>query len=218
MLAYLALAPGLLFLFAGTLRWTMAWVYVLVLVAFTLGSRLAAWRRFPDLLAERGSFGHARDVKPWDRGLVLVIALLGPAALSVVAGIDHRLAWPPPVPQALQVLSLACLIAGYALGTWAMLSNRFFSAVVRIQTDRGQHVVTSGPYRFLRHPSYAGGLLACLAMPLMLDAVWALAPAGIISLVLVVRTSLEDRVLVEELPGYRQYAAATKYRLVPGMW
>ena len=79
MLAYLVLAPGLLFLFAGTLRWTMAWVYVLVLVAFTLGSRLAAWRRFPDLLAERGSFAHARDVKPWDRGLVLVIGLLGMA-------------------------------------------------------------------------------------------------------------------------------------------
>ena len=218
MLAYLVLAPGLLFLFAGTLRWTMAWVYVLLLLAFTLGGRLAAWRRFPDLLAERGSFTHARDVKPWDRGLVLVIGLLGPAALSVVAGIDHRFAWPPPVPQALQVLGLAGLIAGYALGTWAMLSNRFFSAVVRIQTDRGQHVVTSGPYRFLRHPSYAGGLLACLAMPLMLDAVWALAPAGLISLVLIVRTSLEDRVLIEELPGYRQYAAATKHRLLPGVW
>ena len=98
-----------------------------------------------------------------------------------------------------------------------MLSNRFFSAVVRIQTDRGQHVVTSGPYRFLRHPSYAGGILACLAFPLMLDAIWALAPGAIVILVLIVRSSLEDRVLIEELPGYRQYAAATKHRLVPGV-
>jgi protein-S-isoprenylcysteine O-methyltransferase Ste14 len=218
MLAYLVLAPSLLFFFAGTLRWTMAWVYVLVLVALTLGSRLAAWRRFPDLLAERGSFGHAGDVKPWDRGLVLVIGLLGPAALSVVAGIDPRDARPPPVPQALPGLGLAGLIAGYALGTWAMLSNRFFSAVARIQTDRGQHVVTSGPYRFLRHPSYAGGILACVALPLMLDAICALAPGAIVILVPIVRTSMEDRVLIEELPGYRQSAAATVHRLVPGVW
>ena len=97
-----------------------------------------------------------------------------------------------------------------------MLSNRIFSATVRIQADREQRVVTSGPYRSRRPPSDAGGVVACL--PLMMDPIWVLAPEAIVSLALVERTSLEDRVLIGELPGYRQYAAATEHRLVPGVW
>ena len=99
-----------------------------------------------------------------------------------------------------------------------MVANRFFSAVVRIQTDRGQTVVTSGPYRLVRHPGYAGGMLAWLAAPLALDSLWALLPAALTALALVIRTILEDRMLHAGLPGYAEYAQRTRARLLPGVW
>jgi protein-S-isoprenylcysteine O-methyltransferase Ste14 len=99
-----------------------------------------------------------------------------------------------------------------------MVANRFFSAVVRIQRDRGHEVVTTGPYRVLRHPAYAGGLLAYLSFPFMLDALWALLPALGVVAALIARTALEDRALNAELPGYAAYAARTRSRLIPGLW
>jgi protein-S-isoprenylcysteine O-methyltransferase Ste14 len=110
------------------------------------------------------------------------------------------------------------IAAGYGLAVWAMVENRFFSAVARIQKDRGHEVVTTGPYRIVRHPSYAGAILAYLAFPLMLDALWSLIPGVIMAGVLVVRTGLEDRMLIEELEGYQGYAEETRYRLIPGVW
>jgi protein-S-isoprenylcysteine O-methyltransferase Ste14 len=99
-----------------------------------------------------------------------------------------------------------------------MVENAFFSSVARIQEDRAQEVVTTGPYRIVRHPSYAGALVAALALPFMLDAMWALIPAVMLGAVLVLRTALEDRMLSEELEGYQRYMERTRYRLVPGLW
>jgi protein-S-isoprenylcysteine O-methyltransferase Ste14 len=99
-----------------------------------------------------------------------------------------------------------------------MVENEYFSAVARIQEDRGQEVVTSGPYRIVRHPSYAGSLLASLALPFMLEALWSLIPAGIMAAALAIRTALEDRMLREELEGYQSYAERTRSRLIPGVW
>jgi protein-S-isoprenylcysteine O-methyltransferase Ste14 len=99
-----------------------------------------------------------------------------------------------------------------------MIVNRFFSAVARIQADRGQVVVTTGPYRFVRHPSYAGGLLAALAIPLMLDALWTYIPTLVLCIPLVIRTAFEDRLLLEGLDGYTNYARNTRFRLIPGIW
>jgi protein-S-isoprenylcysteine O-methyltransferase Ste14 len=110
------------------------------------------------------------------------------------------------------------VVLGYVLGTWAMVTNAYFSAVVRIQKDRGHKVVTDGPYRFVRHPAYAGGVVSSIAMPLMLGSFWALVPSGIALIFLVIRTKNEDKMLMEELPGYSDYAQQTRYRLVPGIW
>jgi protein-S-isoprenylcysteine O-methyltransferase Ste14 len=99
-----------------------------------------------------------------------------------------------------------------------MVSNRFFSAVVRIQSDRGQHVVTTGPYRFVRHPGYVGALLATVAAPLVLDALWAMVPTLVVVVAVVVRTALEDATLRDELAGYAEYGERTRYRLLPGVW
>lgn len=215
---YLLLAPGLLFLFGGTLAWPMAWIYFVLALVAALGSRLIVWRRSPDLLRERAQFAEAEDAEPWDRWLVLVVAIVGPALTSIVAGIDHRAGWGPGLPEVVQIVAAFLVAAGFGLGTWAMVANRFFSAVVRIQSDRGHRVVTGGPYRWVRHPAYAGGVLAFLAFPLMLDAVWALLPALLVTAGVVVRTALEDRTLIEKLPGYAEYAGHTRHRLLPGVW
>ena len=150
--------------------------------------------------------------------MVVIVGVLGPLVIWIVAGLNKRFSWPPDVPCTLQIISIAGIVFGYALGTWAMVTNAYFSAVVRIQKDRGHKVVTDGPYRFVRHPAYSGGLVSSLAIPLMLDSYWALVPAGIMLVFLVLRTKTEDKMLMDELPGYKEFAQQTRYRLVPGIW
>lgn len=116
------------------------------------------------------------------------------------------------------MVALAVLVGGYALGTYAMMENRFFSGVVRIQTDRGHYVVSTGSYRWIRHPGYAGALAAYLATPILLDSIWAFLPAFLVTAVPVVRIRLEDRTLQQRLDGYREYAGGVRYRLLPGVW
>jgi len=99
-----------------------------------------------------------------------------------------------------------------------MLANRFFSGVVRIQNERGHSVVSDGPYRWVRHPGYAGGFIGDLALPLLLGSAWAFIPAALTAGAVVLRTALEDRTLQAELPGYREYAQRTRFRLLPGVW
>lgn len=215
---YIFLVPGLLLVAAGTIAWPMAWVYVILLLASTLGSRLMVLKRNPDTLRERSRFLASEGTKAWDRLLVMIVGLLGPATMALVAGLDQRWGWSAVVPKAVQVLGALGVAAGYGVSVWAMVENAYFSAVARIQEDRGQQVVSSGPYRVVRHPSYAGTALACLAWPVMLDAVWALIPGVAMVMAVVVRTRLEDRMLREELEGYERYAQQTPSRLIPGVW
>jgi protein-S-isoprenylcysteine O-methyltransferase Ste14 len=196
----------------------MGWVYVGLSFFFTAVSRGIALRKNPDLLVERGRSLEAEDVKSWDRALVGLVALYGPLVTLVVAGLQQRFGWEPRISLTLQLVALVVLVLGYLVSTWAMAVNRFFSAVVRIQKDRGQTVVTSGPYRWVRHPAYAAGIPAFLATPVMLDAFWALIPAALVVVGVVVRTALEDRTLQEELEGYAAYAQRVRYRLLPGVW
>jgi protein-S-isoprenylcysteine O-methyltransferase Ste14 len=135
-----------------------------------------------------------------------------------VAGLDHRFVWSPVFPLWLIVLGFILTSLGYAFGVWAFVENRFFSSVVRIQTDRGHVVCDSGPYRLVRHPGYAGTILALLGIVLALGSVWTLIPAAVALIIAVVRTALEDQTLQEELPGYRDYARRVRYRLIPGIY
>ena len=217
-LVIVVLLPLVLFLAAGTWTWTAAWVYVIVHWVSTFLSRVLAWRANPDLLAERGRSVEEGFGRGWDRLLLLMGAVLGPLALWIVAGLDERFTWSPDLPLATQAIACGVLIAAYALSTWAFAANAFFSAVIRIQEDRGQKVITAGPYRLVRHPGYAGGVLAYLAMPVLLDSLWALIPAALTAVTVVARTALEDRTLQESLPGYAEYAQRTRFRLLPGVW
>jgi protein-S-isoprenylcysteine O-methyltransferase Ste14 len=217
MLFFIVLIPFLPLLLTWRWTWWEAWVYALVSILGFAISRALAARRHPDLIAERARFLRHEDAKPWDKALAPLVGL-GGGLLPLVAGLDARWGWSPSVGAWPKALSLAVFIAGYALGAYALIENRFFSGMVRIQSERGHRVVTGGPYRWVRHPGYAGALLSYWGVPLLLDAAWALAPAAFLTVVLVVRTALEDRTLQEELEGYRDYAGRVRYRLMPGVW
>ncbi|MCJ7823324.1 MAG: isoprenylcysteine carboxylmethyltransferase family protein [Anaerolineales bacterium] len=217
-LVYVVLLPFVLFIAAGRLNWWIAWVYVGIHVAFTLIGRLIVFRTNPETLVERARYAQKDNVARGDRFMVVIVGLLGPLVIWIIAGLDDRYSWSPDFSSLVQIISLVGVIFGYALGTWAMITNAFFSAVARIQTDRDHRVISDGPYRIVRHPAYAGGLVSSLVMPLMLGSLWALIPSGIALVFLVVRTKIEDEMLMEELPGYTDFAQQTRYRLVPGIW
>jgi protein-S-isoprenylcysteine O-methyltransferase Ste14 len=117
-----------------------------------------------------------------------------------------------------KIIALVIILAGNALGSYALFENRFFSGIVRIQTERGHQVISTGPYRWMRHPGYAGVLLLYLATPIFLDSRWAFLPALFLTVVLLIRTNLEDKALQNELEGYWAYANRVRYRLLPGVW
>lgn len=218
MLLYFVFTPALLFLAAGTLRWWQGWVYALLGFFGMLIGRVMVMRVHPELLVERATGYKLPGVKAWDKRLVPWIGQFGPLLIILIAGLDHRFGWSPQLPLWLQLLGLGLLLAGYALANWAFTTNPFFSAYVRIQHDRGQHVIDQGPYRWVRHPGYAGGILAWFATPIFLSTLWALVPVLLTSGLSVVRTALEDRTLQAELDGYEEYAQHTRYRLLPGVW
>jgi protein-S-isoprenylcysteine O-methyltransferase Ste14 len=139
-------------------------------------------------------------------------------ARYIFAGLDFRYGWTGGFPAGVQIAALAVSLLGYAIIPWAMANNRFFSQIVRIQSDRGHSVSTGGPYRLVRHPSYVGMILFELAMPVMLASWGSLLISLGNVILLVVRTALEDRTLSVELPGYAEYAVKTRYRLLPGVW
>ena len=215
---FVVLFPCVLFPAAGRLDWPIAWVYVALHILSALASRLIVLRISPDLLVERARSLDAERGKSWDRPLVLLAALVGPMTIWIVAGLDERWNWSSDLSLPLQAAALLLVLLGYAIGSWAMAANAYFSGVVRIQDDRDQTVVQTGPYRLVRHPAYASALLCYLAMPVMLDSLWALIPAVLTVSVVWLRTLLEDRTLAAELPGYADYARRTRYRLIPGIW
>lgn len=214
----LIVLPMLPMIISGVWDWWEAWAYVIVSFVGFILSRWLAIRRHPDILVERSrSMELLQHARPWDKFLAPAMAL-GSVFILVVAGFDKRNSWSTPFSTAANLVALFLIILAYALGTWALLENKFFSGVVRIQDDRGHRVVTTGPYRFVRHPGYAGTLLVYLMMPILYDSAWAFIPAILLLIVVVIRTSLEDKTLQAELPGYREFTKKTRYRLIPVIW
>lgn len=213
----LLFVPALLFGAAGTLAWPMGWAYVALSTVGTAVPHLLVAQRHPDVLRERARGFKADNVESWDRR-ILPILIWSSVLTLIVAGVDHRLGWSPTPKWRLQPAALVPAAVGYALTGWAMVTNRFFSGTVRIQADRGHEVVSSGPYRMVRHPGYAGSLIATLSVPLVLGSWWTYVPATAAAAALIVRTALEDAMLRRELTGYSEYARGTRHRLVPGVW
>jgi protein-S-isoprenylcysteine O-methyltransferase Ste14 len=207
---------AILFLLAGTVRWPAGWAFLAINFAVLSVYVTTLARLHPDLVQERKT--PPADAKAWDKPLVAIVGIIGPFCLLFACGLDRRFRWSPAMPQALKAAGLLLLAAGGSLTNYAVLHNRFFSAVVRIQRDRGHRVVDTGPYQVLRHPGYIGSILHMVGQCLALGSTWALTVAAAVSLVLVARTALEDQVLTAELDGYADYARHVRYRLVPWVW
>ena len=211
-----AMVAVVLFASAGRVDVPMFWAYFVVHSGAQLAISLLVFRRNRDLLEERQRPG--QGAKAWDR-VILRIYFLLTLALFVAAGLDvGRFYWSDTVPLWGQIVALVGFALSFAFNIWAMVVNDFYSRIVRIQRDRDQYVVTDGPYRFVRHPSYIGSILSWVCAALALGSWLALVPVVLIAATLTVRTALEDRALQEELADYKEYAQRVRYRLLPGVW
>jgi protein-S-isoprenylcysteine O-methyltransferase Ste14 len=213
-LGMLAVISVILFALAGRLDWWEAWIFLAIYLAGILANGLWSLSHNPEVINERGRIGP--NAKSWDKAIGVFYTLFL-FSTFVVAGLDARFAW-SAAPLWVKILGGIGFVLSLALTFWVMAFNTFLSTFVRIQDERGHSTVTGGPYRFVRHPMYAGILLMSWGMPLLLGSWWALIP-GVLNIVLFfIRTALEDKTLQAELPGYTDYVQQVHYRLIPGVW
>jgi protein-S-isoprenylcysteine O-methyltransferase Ste14 len=210
---FILLLAGIFFLSAGRLNLVMAWVYIAMVLANTSITSLIM---DPELIAERSEI--KKGTKSWDIIPAVVMGRTGPLVILIVAGLDVRFGWSPQVPLTLQIIAFGIVVLGFLISDWAVISNQFFSGVVRIQNDRGHTVVTTGPYHYVRHPGYVGAILHNMAVPVILNSLWAFIPVGVVVCITITRTKFEDRTLQEELDGYKAYTNRVRYRLLPSIW
>jgi protein-S-isoprenylcysteine O-methyltransferase Ste14 len=211
----IALLAALYFVPAWRVDMPVAWALFGAYGVFLLAFLLIFKQRDPGMLEERSRPGPG--VKSWDQAWIRVYGVFF-FVVFVVAGLGVRFNGPRAVPLGLQIAGLALFVVGLAIGWWATWANTFFSRMVRIQEDRGHHVVTTGPYRFVRHPGYLMAVVFWPGAALALGSWWALIPAFTIVALYVYRTAREDRTLQAELEGYAEYAKKVRYRLLPGVW
>ncbi|MCE1253692.1 MAG: isoprenylcysteine carboxylmethyltransferase family protein [Anaerolineae bacterium] len=215
-LLYIGLIGLVLFLSAGTLDWMGGWrLVLLMLVCFTFMAGILL-PLDPDLLIERSQV--KENTKAWDQVVMRVMNGSANFLTPLIAGLDVRFGWTEQMP--LWLVCLAALVMTVSLGfqVWAMATNTFFSGVVRIQSERGHHVINQGPYHWVRHPGYLGMFFYFLSVAFVLGSWWSLLPAVVAVSALVLRTSWEDKTLQNELPGYLEYTHEVPYRLLPGIW
>jgi protein-S-isoprenylcysteine O-methyltransferase Ste14 len=213
----LAIFAGLLFLPAGTLAWPAGWIFLAMFVGCSLALGLWLQRRDPALLEERMKSPFAAGQRPQDR-LVMGAILFGMAAWLVLMGLDaRRFAW-SHVPPWAQWLGAALILAAFIGWAAVLKANSFASVTVRVQHERGQKVISTGPYAVVRHPMYACALLLLIGAPLLLGSLWGLLGGALLVPLLVVRLRGEEALLDAGLPGYRDYAARVRHRLIPGIW
>jgi protein-S-isoprenylcysteine O-methyltransferase Ste14 len=207
---------ALLFVSAGSLAWPAAWVYLIV--SAILGPACGLWlaKTDPALLAERLRPTFQADQPAADKKFMLVFAVSSLVWLIAI-GLDRR-AHASDVPLALQAAGLAMYLLSTAFIMWVFRTNSFAAPVVKLQGARHHHVVSSGPYAFVRHPMYSGTILFFAGVPLLLGSWWGVAITPVFFLLFAIRTRIEERTLLEGLPDYADYAARVRYRLVPGLW
>ena len=215
MIAYLAvLFSAMLFIPAGRLDWARGWTYLVILIMFVTVNFACLHRWNPVLIGRRMRYG--KGTKRWD---IIWSALFAPLAMAiyVVAGLEARRG-PLSLPMVVWPLGLAMFAFGSFMLVWSMVVNPFFEKTVRIQSEQGHRVIETGPYAWVRHPGYVGFTFWIMATPLLLGSSWALIPAALAIVALLIRTALEDRTLRAELPGYADFAEGVRFRLIPGLW
>jgi protein-S-isoprenylcysteine O-methyltransferase Ste14 len=211
----LALQAAILFVCAGRLDWIWAWIFLAINIAVILINGIFLLPTKSEIIAERG---RPKEFKKWDKavgGLWGVMYYLG---VPIAAGLDARFGWTHGLGSGWNIVGAVIFAAGMALFSWAMITNAYFSTTARIQTDRGQKVCRNGPYRYVRHPGYIGAILQSPGTSLLLGSLWSLIPAAAAASFMIVRTALEDRMLQNELAGYKDYVKEVAYRLIPWVW
>ena len=204
-------------LFASAWKWNWwnAWTYLGLYLVYLAFNAIILLGKHKELVEERSQVG--AGAKGWDK-IIGLITGTGGILILILAGLDERFGWTGSIPFWVQIAAFVLLGLSFPLFTWAMVSNKFFSTIVRIQKDRGHIVQTGGPYRFVRHPGYASLLVSYLMIPVALGSLWACIPMLLLVANLILRTGLEDRTLHNELDGYQEYAGRVRYRLIPGIW
>jgi protein-S-isoprenylcysteine O-methyltransferase Ste14 len=199
-------------------RWDWVWGWVMVVI-FTIAATMQVILLLPTnpaLLAERSKGLREQGALLWDQIITSFAVGILPIAAWIVAALHVRFNWSPAMPLALHIAGMIGFVLAWVLVIWATYSNRFFTTTVRIQKDHA--VQTGGPYRYVRHPGYVAAILYNLATPFLLGSWWALIPMIFVPPLMVLRTALEDKLLQEQLAGYKEYAARVRYRLLPGLW
>jgi protein-S-isoprenylcysteine O-methyltransferase Ste14 len=210
---FLLMFAAVLFLPAGV-GWKRGWLFFFVFITFMSVSSVILWRVNPEIFVARSRIG--QGTKSWDK-VLLVPILAAFLAIFLVAALDARFGW-STIPVGQVVLGYILFTLGYGLSTWVYTVNKFAEPSVRIQSDRAQKVIDTGPYAIVRHPLYLFSGIMVIGIPLALGSSWALLPVAFGAVVILVRTILEDRTLQRELAGYREYASRVRFRLIPGIW
>ena len=217
MTLWLAGVAALLFVPAGAIRWPGAWVFLFEMGGCGLATELWLARHDPELLAERRSPLVRREQAGWDKILMRIVPVLWLGWLPLMA-LDAMRFRTSYVPVWLRGVGAVAFGASFFIVYLAYRTNSYASPVVRIQRERGQKVQTTGPYRFVRHPIYASGILSYLGIPLLLGSWYGLAMAPIMSVLLAIRAVMEERLLGAQLDGYAEYTVRVRYRLIPMIW
>lgn len=206
----------LLFLVAGRLDWFDGWVFVLLWMITKVTFAGYIGNQNPELAAERSE--RHRNTKHWDRILMPMYLLMGFTTFFVAALDGGRFGWSARHSFGIQVTAILVHLAFHGLALWAASVNPYLSSEARIQQDRGQQVITTGPYQYIRHPTYAATVILWLTTPVILGSWWGLIPAALAGGMMIARTALEDHMLLQELSGYKEYTQIVHHRLVPGVW
>ncbi len=204
-----------LVIFSGMLDWFNAWIYLLSSTIYISIYVLILFKKNPEILNERGRVLR-KETKPFDKVFV-ILWLPGNFVCAIIMAWDIRFQW-SYMPSWIFLVGIVLTIPGFVLAIKAILTNPYFELTVRIQEDRNHRVITSGPYKFIRHPGYASEIIILLSTPFILGSAWGFIPVGGMIVVFFVRTALEDRTLREELPGYKDYANNTRYKIIPYIW
>lgn len=206
---------ALVFVSAGTFDYWQGILYIVLTISVLVASMLLI-RKNMDLASERLKPG--KGTKSWDK-MYWRLATTFFFVTIILACLDvGRFYWSPVLPSFVYIIAICLYILGNAFFLWAKTTNRFFSSVVRIQTDRGHTVCQDGPYKYIRHPGYLGGLLYTIVTPLLLGSLLAMIPVTFTIIFMFVRTSLEDKTLETDLEGYKEYKEKVRYRIIPRIW
>ena len=210
---FFALIIAITFIGAGRIDYWQGWIYNGLNIVFLILSYFLLSR---ELIKER--LKPKEGMKKWDK-IYYIVSTPVYFAILIISILDGgRFGWEPRIPILVVIIGVVVFTIGQIIVLWAKKANKFFSSVVRIQKDRGQTVCKDGPYRFVRHPGYLGGLLYIIVTPFVLSSFWGLIPAVIAVVLMFIRTYLEDKTLQRELEGYTDYTNEARYRLLPGIW